>query len=199
MPDRQMWCSESSPVYPSLHRNLDSFKVCSYFKDVIQSSIILQYLIKLDMFGYIDALGSMDAPLIPATRLNQLERHVEAWNNLDWMETRLSAPPHDVQDFGIVSQGIFATSDRSGVYCIQLPRPMQGIPLRTWVLGGFAFPITQIEIDPSNNLLVVLSRTFLRPDVHNVALYLHTLSGNHPHPRVRNHILFQFLQTRSTP
>jgi hypothetical protein len=74
------------------------------------------------------------------------------------VETRVLAPPHDVYDFGVLSQGIFATFNRNRVYCVQLPRLMQGIPLRTWVLEGFAFPVTQIEVDPSNDLLVVLSK-----------------------------------------
>jgi hypothetical protein len=109
------------------------------------------------MFGYIDASGSIDAPPIPAIRLNRLERHIHAWNNLDWVEARLPAPPHD-DDFGILSQGIFATFDRNKVYCMLLPHLMRGIPLRTWARGGFGFPISQIEIDPSNNLLVLVSR-----------------------------------------
>ncbi|KAF9503116.1 hypothetical protein BS47DRAFT_881838 [Hydnum rufescens UP504] len=47
--------------------------VCTYFKHVIESSILLQYFIKLDMFGYTNGSGSLGAPAVAATRLNPLE------------------------------------------------------------------------------------------------------------------------------
>jgi hypothetical protein len=76
--------SESSLIFPSLHPGIsNSLKVCSYFKHVIENSIVLQYFIKLDMFGYAHVSGSVDTPAIPTTRLNQLERHIDAWNHLD--------------------------------------------------------------------------------------------------------------------
>jgi hypothetical protein len=108
------------------------------------------------MFGYTDVSGSVDEPAIPATRLIQLERHIDAWNHLDWVESPIKAPQYS--DFGILCEGIFATFDHHGVYCIQLPHLTRGILFRTWTLGDFAFIICQIEIDPSNDLLVVESR-----------------------------------------
>ncbi|KAF9504787.1 hypothetical protein BS47DRAFT_1354760 [Hydnum rufescens UP504] len=91
-------------------------------------SIVLQYFIKLDVFGYTDVSGSIDKSAIPTTRLIQLERHTDAWNHLDWVESRIEAPFH-YNDFGILCQGIFATFDHHRVYCIQLPHPRRGILL----------------------------------------------------------------------
>ncbi|KAF9511745.1 hypothetical protein BS47DRAFT_1139583 [Hydnum rufescens UP504] len=135
--------------------------VCSYFKDIVGCSAVLQYFIKLDMFGYLDVSGSVDVPAISATRLSQLGRHIDAWNKLDWMESHIRVP-FQYEDFGILCQGIIAMFNLKSVCCIQLPHLMRGIQFRTWTLGDFSFPIYQIEIDPSNNLLVVMSRILVR-------------------------------------
>ncbi|KAF9512480.1 hypothetical protein BS47DRAFT_1382975 [Hydnum rufescens UP504] len=166
--------------------------VCSYFKHVIEGSILLQYFVKLDMFGYTDVSESVDAPGIPATRLNQLESHIDAWNNLDWVESHVDAPPRDgiSNAFGVLCQGIFAMFDSKRVYCIQLPHLVRGTLFRRWTLDGFAFPVDQIEIDPCNNLLLVLSREYLHPDPGVIVhFHLRTLSDNTPHPRAVSHIL----------
>jgi hypothetical protein len=111
------------------------------------------------MFGYTDVSESVDAPAIPATRLNQLEKHIDAWNNLDWVESLIDASPlDDNYNASVICQGIFARFDRESVCCIQLPHLVRGTLFRRWVLDDFAFPIHHIEIDPGNNLLVVLSR-----------------------------------------
>ncbi|KAF9510328.1 hypothetical protein BS47DRAFT_88645 [Hydnum rufescens UP504] len=96
--------------------------------------------------------------------------------------------------------------------CIQLPSLSRGVPLRTWTLK-FEFCFDQAEIDPTNNLLVVLprrvscvhmhcalfccynlSRIYRAPgsltDPHHSALYLRTLSDGTPHPRAASPILF---------
>jgi hypothetical protein len=150
-----MQCGESSLVLPALDPwMLNVFQVCSYFKRIVECSTVLQYFIKLDIFGYTDGSGS---PAIPATRLNQLGKHIDAWNKLDWMESQIHVPLQ-YNDFSILCQGIFATFNLKSVCCIQLPHLMRGIQFRTWTLRDFSFPIRQIEIDPSNNLLVVVSR-----------------------------------------
>ncbi|KAF9514407.1 hypothetical protein BS47DRAFT_1485129 [Hydnum rufescens UP504] len=173
--------------------------VCSYFKHAIENSIVLQYLIKLDMFGYADVSGSVDASVVPATRLDQLERHIDAWNNLDWVEDVL---PHDY-GFGILCQGILATSDLKSVHCIQLPHLVRGIQLRRWTLDNLPFPIYGIEIDPSNDLLVVVSRESADLDPmgsKTITLHLLTLSDSRPHPRAISHTLFSVLtHARSCP
>ncbi|KAF9510330.1 hypothetical protein BS47DRAFT_1348128 [Hydnum rufescens UP504] len=108
------------------------------------------------MFGYTDVSGSVDGPAVSATRLNRLETHIDAWNNLDWVKCHMDGPLQG-SDSGGLCQGIFVTYEYARVHCIQLPHPMRGIPFRTWTLDDFEFPVHQIAIDPSNNLLVVLS------------------------------------------
>ena len=109
------------------------------------------------MFGYVDGPRLLDAPTITATRLNQLQRHIDAWNRLDWVESRIDIEI-DIPTFRVVREGVCALANDSEVVCIQFPSVARGIPLRTWKLGNFGFPISDIEISPSNNLLVIESR-----------------------------------------
>ncbi|KAF9510339.1 hypothetical protein BS47DRAFT_1384011 [Hydnum rufescens UP504] len=175
--------------------------VCSYFKRIVEGSSGLQYLIKLAIFGYTDASESVDAPASAITRLNRLERRIDAWNHLDWVESRVDAPLPS-SDFGIICEGVFAMFDYRRVYCIQLPHLMRGIPFREWTLKKFSFPIHEIEIDPSSNLLVVVSMAVDHPDppaVKTVTLHLRTLSDNSPHPRAISPILFSVRIDRGCP
>jgi hypothetical protein len=109
------------------------------------------------MFSYTDGSGYLGPPVVPTTHLNHLERHIKAWNTLDWVESHVDAPPlhHDLH---VLCQGIFAMFDHKRVYCIQLPHLTRGILCQEWTLKDFSFSVDQIEIDPSNNLLVVVSR-----------------------------------------
>ncbi|KAF9514409.1 hypothetical protein BS47DRAFT_881028 [Hydnum rufescens UP504] len=130
------------------HQIVRCIAVCSYFKLAIENSITLQYVIKLDMFGYIDGPGRADS-----ARLNQLERHIDTWNKLDWVESRIDLPIS--RALLEPREGIYAISNYTEVICIQLPSLHRGVPLRMWTLG-FEFPVDLVEIDPSNNLLVAL-------------------------------------------
>jgi hypothetical protein len=102
------------------------------------------------MFGYTDGPGRAGV-----ARLEQLERHIHAWNKLDWVESRIDVPRWNHNS--TLREGIYAISNTTEVVCIQLPSLSRGTPLRMWTLE-FEFPVHEIDIDPSNNLLVVLSR-----------------------------------------
>ncbi|KAF9510346.1 hypothetical protein BS47DRAFT_1409101 [Hydnum rufescens UP504] len=128
---------------------LEGRQIVRCISHAIENSITLQYLITLNMFGY------TDGPLHADTAcLNQLERHIDAWNNLDWQTSHVDAP---LQKSGriVLCKGILVTWDFNRVCCIQLPRPMRGILLRTWTLEDFAFPIHQIDIDPNSGFPMV--------------------------------------------
>ena len=109
------------------------------------------------MFGYVDGPEPSVGTAIPVTRLNQLQMHIDAWNALDWVESRMA---FSIKHFGAsaLCGGIYAFVHDGEVTCIQLPSPVRGVPLRVWRLGSLGFPgeISAIEINPSNNLLVVV-------------------------------------------
>ncbi|KAF9510322.1 hypothetical protein BS47DRAFT_1487506 [Hydnum rufescens UP504] len=164
------------------HEIVRCITVCSYFKQAIEDSITLQYFIKLDMFGYTNGPGNVDA-----ARLSQLERHIDAWNKLDWVESRIDLPAWRSLT-KTLRGGVYATSNATEMTCIQLPSLSRGVPLRTWKLT-FEPRVHQTEIDPSNNLLVVLALMRESPP-DSFALHLRTLSDNIPHPSAASPILF---------
>ncbi|KAF9511743.1 hypothetical protein BS47DRAFT_1139547 [Hydnum rufescens UP504] len=84
------------------HHIVRCIAVCSYFKHAIENSIMLQCLIKLDMFGYMNGPGREDT-----VRLNQLERHIDSWNKLDWVESRIDVPRWRYGP-GVLREGIYA-------------------------------------------------------------------------------------------
>ena len=104
-----MQCSESlcRLAWCSWFLNFEAFKLCFYFNDAISSSIVLQYIIKLDTFGYEDGPGPAVGTSIPATRLSQLQMHIDAWDALDWVESRMA---FSIQRFGpsVLCGGIYA-------------------------------------------------------------------------------------------
>ncbi|KAF9510326.1 hypothetical protein BS47DRAFT_1348119 [Hydnum rufescens UP504] len=146
------------------------------------------------MFGYVDGPGHADAAY--------------------WVESRIDVPIRGYR-LKTLCQGIYAISNVTEVICIQLPSLSRGVPLRMWTLG-LGFPVEEIEIDPSNNLLAVLPmrvsyvhmgslcrlnlsqicrtlRSWLDPS--HITLHLRMLSDNTPHPNATNPILFSTLST----
>jgi hypothetical protein len=89
---------------------------------------------------------------LPAARLRKLRKHVDAWNDLQWVESHLEIPgwgPYLMVD------GIFVTLGRNSVICVQLPSQIRELPLKVWTLPdihahGFA-------ADPRNDLLVLVT------------------------------------------
>ena len=108
------------------------------------------------MCRYIDGPRPAGVPLIPITRLNQLQRHIDAWNKLDWVESRMNVPIW-MRHSDSLCEGIYMIASHVGVACIQLPSLTRGVPLRIWKLENFEFYVTEAEISPCNNLLAVLS------------------------------------------
>ncbi|KAF9510335.1 hypothetical protein BS47DRAFT_88912 [Hydnum rufescens UP504] len=60
---------------------------------------------------------------------------------------------------------------------------------------GFEFPVLEMEIDLSNNLIVLLGTRGSLTDPPHIDLHLRTLSDNTPHPSARNPILFSVSPT----
>jgi len=110
------------------------------------------------MFGYTDGPRPAGVPAIPATRLQELQRHVDAWNILDWVESRASVPvsPWGRNPKGLC-EGIYTIVTDTEVTCIRLPSHARGVPLHIWKLGNPEFLVSDAEISPCNDLLVVLS------------------------------------------
>ena len=110
------------------------------------------------MFRYTDGPRPAGVPAISATRLQQLQRRIDAWNKLDWVESRMNASVSIWWRKSVgLREGIYMIVNDTEVVCIQLPSHARGVPLHTWKLGNFGFDVSDAEIGPCNDLLVVLS------------------------------------------
>jgi hypothetical protein len=90
---------------------------------------------------------------ISAARLNQFQRHIDAWNKLEWIEASITVP------YGmrpILSGGVYMTLRGGDATCVQVPSPIRGLPLRTWTLHGIDHRFFEIAFDPHSDLLVVM-------------------------------------------
>jgi hypothetical protein len=128
-------------------------KVCSYFKDVIANSTAMQYAIKLAKYGY-EERPAYSRSMSLAARLDKLDQHNRAWNNLDWNEAVVKLP---FSPFYAISDGVLVNVGRGTVTCMQLPSPLRNVPLRTWALEN-PVDIDEIDciaVDASQDLLVI--------------------------------------------
>ena len=130
-------------------------KVCTHFKMTIENSVALQYRVELAVCGYEDRPYAEMNPAIAAIVLEKLRRHIEAWNELDWMETRTKIPIGQT----VLSGGVLAAAHTNmTLTCVQLPSRIRDIPFQMWTLeNDLQNHDLDIAIDVPNNLLVLVS------------------------------------------
>ena len=93
----------------------------------------------------------------PAERLRRLQKHIDSWNNLEWVESRITVPNASFYAFcgGVL---LVLSDEDEALTCIQLPSQIRDLPLRMWklpsiidiIFGGMA-------ADPRSDLLVLLT------------------------------------------
>ncbi|KAF9510857.1 hypothetical protein BS47DRAFT_1347468 [Hydnum rufescens UP504] len=154
-------------------------EICVYFKDAIERSTAMQYAIKLAICGYSESHDDHVSSKPVATRLNQLECHIRAWNNLDWVESFVTIPN---ARFKALSRGIFVLVNPDVVTCVQLPSFLRDVPLRTWAIEN---PVDVdfiycVAADASQDLFVIFHRS---SNFLHSFLRLQSLSDSVPHPR----------------
>jgi hypothetical protein len=113
----------------------------------------MQYAIKLAICGYRESHDNHVSPKPVATRVNQLECHICAWSNLDWVESFVTIPN---AQFRALSGGIFVHVGLD-VTCVQLPSFLRDIPLRIWAIENpvdIDF-INCVAVDTSQDLFVI--------------------------------------------
>ena len=132
-------------------------QVCAYFNDAIKNSVALQYAIELDICGYEDGPYSDRASEDTTARLRKLQSHVDAWNNLDWVESRVSTPVEAIRTLFCGGMLISLIDDET-VTCIQLPSRIPDLPLRIWTLHIVDMSVVGMAADPQSDLLVLATR-----------------------------------------
>lgn len=123
-------------------------------RECIDSCSRLQYTIKLDAWGYED-LGASTSYRSLVDRKNKLEDHVNVWNSLDWTREDITIPKPAAYN---LFQGVWISVNRSlpnTITCVEFPS-------RVWPHTSttrhqsFSYPIRDLVIDPSQDLLILL-------------------------------------------
>ena len=137
--------------------------VCKAFLEVVDSSVELQYQIKLDVWEYEDNPEISYQAMSISERLGQLERHVAAWDALDWEETRIHLPP-DCHHFAFTNGTFFGLmhdyDPEDGpelcLISVKLPSRILGTPpsVSRAIFHGIG-AVMQFRIDASQDLLVI--------------------------------------------
>jgi hypothetical protein len=130
-------------------------KVCTYFKNAIDDSVALQYTIELAICGYTDGpYSDRTITNTPTERLRRLRKHIDAWNDLDWVESQVTVPS---VTFYTICEGVLLVLSDETLTCIQLPSRIRDLPLRIWKLHDIDMDLSVdgMDADPQNNLLVL--------------------------------------------
>lgn len=154
---------------PDFKSILDCRAVCRRFLESIDSSVEVQLALKLDLWGYQETLASRG--FTRAELLSKLDAHVEAWRTLDCDEAVLETPSGAAYD---LAQGVYVcvnTHDESTVTCVELPSRLTGAAHRVYALRSVEFPIKDLAIDPSQDLIVLFEMSVLRSAQPGVLLY----------------------------
>ncbi|KDQ64233.1 hypothetical protein JAAARDRAFT_683245 [Jaapia argillacea MUCL 33604] len=153
---------------------------CRLLREVVDLSVELQYKIELDVTKMSDNPSSN---LSVGERLSRLKAHQEAWKNLEWRQ-EVPLPPLD-PDIWELQGGVLAQGKcEQGLTVTQLGGDSRGIPTREWDVKNLGFAISDLAMDPAQDLLVLI-------EVHDVQgppvpeyvcrTHLRKLSSGQPH------------------
>ncbi|KAF9232387.1 hypothetical protein BU15DRAFT_81300 [Melanogaster broomeanus] len=155
--------------------------VCRRFKDVVDSSVELQYRVELALDGMIDGPPSLISTGERLARLRSLRR---TWSTLSCTSKVTVPMPGACYAYELTR----ATSRRRG-------SRLRTIPGRTLVHDDIGVPTRDFAMDPSQDLVVL----FKGGDEHGMQLmvvvpgtlelYIRTMSTNQAHPEARMPVL----------
>jgi hypothetical protein len=131
--------------------------VCKTWKHYIEESCATRYAIRHTQYGYKDGPQAQDGPYSStASRLKELEGHINRWKSLDWIEERIRLPNKSSQYAQLVGGTLaFLSPNLTTITCIELPSRICQTPLHTWIYENDV-EIFSFTIDPTQDLLVLV-------------------------------------------
>ena len=104
---------------------------------------------RLALYGYEDGLpgGLLSTS---ASRLELLQKHVQAWGGLDWVEERILIPKPTAYEY---LQGVFAVGNARSLTFVELPSRIASTPARIWVVPDVGFNVEQFTFDRNQDLI----------------------------------------------
>ncbi|KAF9817917.1 hypothetical protein IEO21_03111 [Rhodonia placenta] len=157
--------------------------VCKSLRAVVKESLELRYIIELAADGMVDV---PPVPMNTADRLALLLDRRRRWRELDWIEKIPVTMPGACQAYELVG-GVFAKTmgglHMGGSYHLNATwLPSRTQPARSLIREDLGVPTRDFAIDPSQDLIVIVSRDDSNPADFAIKLHLRTISTNAPHP-----------------
>ncbi|KAG8865265.1 hypothetical protein FRB96_000155 [Tulasnella sp. 330] len=165
---------------------------CKAFNDLVKESLLLQYELILDRYGYDDAVVASKAST--SERLDWLLRHVDGWRKprLDLSEATVVYPNWGGSTYELQG-GMFIAGHSLGVtrhtrMLTFLELPWRDLDMNV-NLGGVVHEIPDLgvdtqdfQVDPSQNLLVLVGAMLVVDNVKIVRIYFRAIDTNGRHP-----------------
>ncbi|KAG8891056.1 hypothetical protein FRB98_000065 [Tulasnella sp. 332] len=165
---------------------------CKAFNDLVKESLLLQYELILDRYGYDDAVVASKAST--SERLDWLLRHVDGWRKprLDLSEATVVYPNWGGSTYELQG-GMFIAGHSLGVtrhtrMLTFLELPWRDLDMNV-NMGGVVHEIPDLgvdtqdfQVDPSQNLLVLVGAMLVVDNVKIVRIYFRAIDTNGRHP-----------------
>ncbi|QRV93794.1 F-box-like protein [Ceratobasidium sp. AG-Ba] len=172
-------------------------QACRTFQKIISTSDRLQYLLELDVCGYIEPLRPR-TDLSYAQKIEMLREHNSRWNNLGAITPEYHELPDGLMAPGLTKlvAGTFVWTEtvsrdltRFSIY--QLPSNNTGAPSR---IRRFEVPfaVQYLTIDPEQDVIALLEEHTSQSHSPYQIIHLRAASTNGPHPRAaRDQLVIQ--------
>ncbi|KAF8333539.1 uncharacterized protein EI90DRAFT_3052323 [Cantharellus anzutake] len=167
---------------------LKARRVCNQWKQIIDSSLLLQYLTELGCHGKVEGCS---VNLTTAEKLQELLLHEHRWVNLEPHSLCEIEPPIDeIYEFACSVIGTGPRRSPMSLFFAELPSAVNSTPLRTWTHQDPSLLLRDFTMDPSQDLLVLLTYSSRNASPEfEWSIHLHSLSTNKAHSRAKNPIL----------
>ncbi|KAG9080637.1 hypothetical protein FRC06_006320 [Ceratobasidium sp. 370] len=171
-------------------------QVCRLLRDLIKGSTYIQYLLELDICGYIEPPCTR-SDLTYAQKLDILRDHRARWSrpgDIRPTEYELNCEEHGVTyeyAGGIYVRGVpQAESDRltRRLYFYQLPSRNRGTGYKDWCISDLGVDIRDFGVCPEQDLLVLLETNDVRRNFLTEGLcriHLRSMTTNEAHPKAK--------------
>ncbi|KAF8606376.1 hypothetical protein BDV93DRAFT_343964 [Ceratobasidium sp. AG-I] len=165
--------------------------VCRSLFNIVQSDSYLLYLLELDASGYVE-------PSNPRSDLTYSQKRDMVRNNRARWDNPNTVEPIDLRPVisGTIGEwrfvcGVFVQAALLDtlwnrlrqLYFYRLPSPNRGLEYKHWVISDLGPGMECFEIDPEQDLLVLLESKLAERNEELYRLHFRTMSTNEVHPR----------------
>ncbi|KIK65308.1 hypothetical protein GYMLUDRAFT_38750 [Collybiopsis luxurians FD-317 M1] len=122
-----------------------------------------------------------------AARLDKLKAYQDAWDHLRWSPDPLSFPVSAIRLWELIG-GVLALYDavNNFIHIVQFPSAYRGIEHREWKIHDIDIPHGDFTMDPSSDLLVILTRDSVRNEGTHFKILLRSLETGKQHPKAKH-------------